>query len=348
MKLLLSVLLSVLLFSSCHKDDSDIEVPPPTNMGTNIRMIVGSTTFAASLYNNSAAEAILAMLPIVMNMGEMNHNEKYYDLSHALPSAAVRPGTIHNGDIMLYGARTFVLFYETFSTSYNYTRIGRVYNPSGLKAALGEGNVTVRLERMPETVKYTLTYNANGATSGVTPSAVTANEGTNISLDNGAGWHRSGYTFAGWNTNSSGTGTDYPAGGSYTINKNATLYAKWNVVTNSNSMKVSIGNSTFTATLAANATATAFKAMLPLTLKMSDFNSNEKVCSLPSSLTTAASNPGTIHTGDIMLYGSSSLVLFYETFPTSYSYTRIGQIDNVAGFKAALGSGSVTIKFELE
>lgn len=116
----------------------------------------------------------------------------------------------------------------------------------------------------------------------------------------------------------------------------------------SNAMKVSIGNSTFTATLTTSATATAFKAMLPLTLNMSDFNNNEKVCSLPGSLTTAASNPATIHTGNIMLYGSNSLVLFYETFSTSYSYTRIGQIDHVAGLKAALGTGSVTIKFELE
>lgn len=119
-----------------------------------------------------------------------------------------------------------------------------------------------------------------------------------------------------------------------------------NPPTDNNSMKISIGNSTFTATLVANATAMAFKAMLPITLNMSDFNNNEKVCSLPSGLTTAASNPGTIHTGDIMLYGSNSLVLFYERFSTSYRYTRIGQIDNVAGLKAALGSGNVTIKFE--
>ncbi len=118
--------------------------------------------------------------------------------------------------------------------------------------------------------------------------------------------------------------------------------------TNSNKMKMTIGDATFTATLADNATAKAFKAMLPLTLNMNEFNGNEKYCSLPNSLTTNASNPGTIHTGDIMLYGSSSIVLFYETFSTSYSYTRLGQVDNVSGLKAALGSGSITIKMELE
>lgn len=112
-------------------------------------------------------------------------------------------------------------------------------------------------------------------------------------------------------------------------------------------MIVTIGNRTFSATLESNSTATAFKTMLPLTLNMSDFNNNEKVCSLPKSLPTASTNVATIHSGDIMLYGASSIVIFYETFSTSYSYTRIGRIDNIAGFKEALGKGNITIKLEL-
>lgn len=116
----------------------------------------------------------------------------------------------------------------------------------------------------------------------------------------------------------------------------------------SNRMKITIGNAIFTATLATNSSVAAFKSMLPLTLTMSDFNSNEKVAGLPHSLITAATNPGTILTGDFMLYGSSSLVLFYETFSTSYSYTKIGRIDDTAGLKAALGKSNVTIKFEID
>lgn len=116
----------------------------------------------------------------------------------------------------------------------------------------------------------------------------------------------------------------------------------------SNTVKITIGNTVFAATLATNTTTTAFKTILPLTLSMSDFNGNEKVASLPSSLTTAATNPVTIHTGDIMLYGSNSLVMFYETFSTSYSYTKIGRIDNATGLKAAVGNGTVTIKFEID
>lgn len=111
-------------------------------------------------------------------------------------------------------------------------------------------------------------------------------------------------------------------------------------------MKLKIGNSTFTASLYDNATVTAFKSLLPMSVNMMDLNNNEKYVDLPRSLPTSAGNLGTIQAGDLMLYGSSTLVLFYKTFSTSYSYTKLGRIDDVAGFVAALGSGSVTVTFE--
>ena len=113
-------------------------------------------------------------------------------------------------------------------------------------------------------------------------------------------------------------------------------------------MKIKVGNSIFAVTLYDNATATAFKALLPLTVNMVELNSNEKYVDLPRSLPANASNPGTIQNGDLMLYGSSTLVLFYKTFSTSYSYTKLGRIDDVTGLVAALGSGKVTVWFEAE
>ena len=111
-------------------------------------------------------------------------------------------------------------------------------------------------------------------------------------------------------------------------------------------MKITIGSTVFTATLNNNATATAFKAMLPLTISMSELNGNEKFYYFSTTLPTNASSGGNIQVGDLMLYGNNCLVVFYEGFNTSYSYTRLGRIDNTSGLVAALGAGSVTVKFE--
>jgi hypothetical protein len=111
-----------------------------------LKITVGSNTFTATMYNNATATSFKAQLPLTINMRELNGNEKYFDLTNNLRTDASNPGTIQTGDLMLYGPNTLVLFYKTFSTSYNYTRIARIENPSGLTAALGSGNITVRFE----------------------------------------------------------------------------------------------------------------------------------------------------------------------------------------------------------
>lgn len=118
--------------------------------------------------------------------------------------------------------------------------------------------------------------------------------------------------------------------------------------TNKVHMQLKIGGKTFRATLEDNATARAFLGQLPLSARMTELNGNEKYFRLPVNLPTAESNPGKIEAGDVMLYGRNTLVLFYEAFPTSYSYTRIGRIEDVAGLAAAAGSADVTVTWELE
>lgn len=111
-------------------------------------------------------------------------------------------------------------------------------------------------------------------------------------------------------------------------------------------MQIIIGDKQFSVTLESSDTVTALTEMLPLTLDMSELNGNEKYYYLDTALPSAPEKIGHISEGDIMLYGDSCLVVFYESFDTSYTYTRIGHIDDISGLKDALGAGSVSVRFE--
>ena len=115
-------------------------------MNRNITIRVDDRSFTVTLEDNATTRAFTALLPMTITMNELNGNEKYYYLSESLPTDSYRLGTFRNGDLMLYGSNCLVLFYETFSSSYSYTRLGQLENPSGLSSALGQGNVTVTFE----------------------------------------------------------------------------------------------------------------------------------------------------------------------------------------------------------
>jgi hypothetical protein len=116
----------------------------------------------------------------------------------------------------------------------------------------------------------------------------------------------------------------------------------------SQQMKITVGSRVFNATLEDNKTAAAFRSLLPLTLEMHDVNRNEKAFDLSRDLPTSDTNLHTIRAGDLMIWNSRTVVVFYQSFPTPYRYTRLGQIDNPAGLAEALGAGTVSITFTLK
>ena len=121
------------------------EVQEVQNM--QIKISVNGKKFEVVLENNETAREFYKMLPLEVTMNELNANEKYVRLNKNLPSKDSRAGIINAGDLMLWNSNTVVLFYETFSSSYSYTRLGKILNPVDLSETVGNGNIQVKFEK---------------------------------------------------------------------------------------------------------------------------------------------------------------------------------------------------------
>ncbi len=140
-------------------------------------------------------------------------------------------------------------------------------------------------------------------------------------------------------------------------NSNTDTSENDNIGTNNNSnlkedetemkMNVQIGGYNFTATLEQNQAVNELIEMMkesPVTIEMSDYSGFEKVGSLGKGLTTE-NHQTTTTEGDIVLYSGNQIVIFYGS--NSWSYTRIGKIDDLTDWKKALGSGDITAVFSI-
>lgn len=113
-------------------------------------------------------------------------------------------------------------------------------------------------------------------------------------------------------------------------------------------MNVQVGDVVFSATLEENEAVSALVEMMqesPVMIQMSDYSGFEKVGPLGASLPVNNSQT-TTRAGDIVLYNGNQIVIFYGS--NSWSYTRLGHIDDLTGWEDALGSGDVTVAFSLE
>ncbi|MBE5775902.1 MAG: hypothetical protein E7326_00165 [Clostridiales bacterium] len=103
-----------------------------------------------------------------------------------------------------------------------------------------------------------------------------------------------------------------------------------------------------TAVLADNDTARALALMEDAVFLMADLNGNEKFAYLPAPLAENAEPIEQIRAGDILLFGSKCLVIFYQDAVSAYNYTRIGHIAQVEQLASLLGSGDVNVRFLFE
>ena len=118
---------------------------------------------------------------------------------------------------------------------------------------------------------------------------------------------------------------------------------KYQVINNEvSTMKAIINNKEYVIKLESNETVNSLINLLPIEITMNELNGNEKYIYLDNTLPTNSYNPNRINAGDVMLYGNNCLVIFYKSFDTSYSYTKIGHIDNLED----LGTGNIIVKLE--
>ena len=127
-----------------------------------------------------------------------------------------------------------------------------------------------------------------------------------------------------------------------TNNPNIELESKESEDIMKKNAKIIIDNKEYEIKLENNKTAQEFIKLLPQEFKMTELNGNEKYIYLDTTLPTDSYKPNHIETGDVMLFGDNCLVVFYKSFDTSYSYTKIGHIDNFP----YLSNDNINIKFE--
>lgn len=112
-------------------------------------------------------------------------------------------------------------------------------------------------------------------------------------------------------------------------------------------INISINGQHFLTKLYDNQTTQELMELFPITITMNDLNQNEKYHHLNQSLPVDSESVGQIRSGDIMLFNSNSLVIFYKDFKTSYSYTRLGYIEDRKRLKEVIENGSVEVRLEV-
>lgn len=167
--------MSALFMSSCS-DDSN-EAVAQTTMSQKMYITIDGVSQSVTLYNNTAAQALVARLQngnVTVTLNSSGGFEIWGALGFSLP-ASNEQITAQPGDVILYNGSNICLFYG--SNSWSYTRLGHIdgLSESALRSFLkaGESNISVTLSlepvsagisqvRMDATPKDDIYYNLNG------------------------------------------------------------------------------------------------------------------------------------------------------------------------------------------
>lgn len=319
--------------------------------GTAVKIKVGNKSFNGIFYNNDTADALLKSMPMKLEMSELNGNEKYRYLGKDLPTNEKRVKRVKAGDIMLYGSDCLVVFYKSFNTSYEYTKVGRITNPKGLKKAAGKKSVIVRFSKKKVIRLSEKSLNMNtGDSKTIKLKGASAKK---------VKWSTSNKKIA---TVSKGKIKAKKPGTVTITAKYKNKKYKCKVVVREKEkddinpegtdqpaieriLTMKIGDKNVAVDWEENESVAALRDLVsekPLTIQMSMYGGFEQVGAVGESLprndvqiTTSA--------GDIVLYSGNQIVVFYGS--NSWAYTRLGHITDQSAEEMAqlLGNGDVCI-----
>lgn len=146
-----------------------------------------------------------------------------YSVKYNANGGSGAPGT----QTKTYGTNLTLSSTKPTRTGYTFKGWGTSASDTSVDYAAGatySKNAAITLYAIWQANTYTISFNANGGSGA--PSSVTKTYGVNLKLPTTKPT-RTNYEFLGWSASSSATTATYAAGGTYTGNANATLYAVW-------------------------------------------------------------------------------------------------------------------------
>ncbi len=316
----------------CHLDNIVLELMYPTSGAYPTDALVDK------YYSLKNDETLYAQWEIntytltVNYYGGTSRQTNTTNLSVTASSCSPTSATITTGNSAkfthTYSTASYTLTMARANTSYNYyIAIGAIPSTSSSLNSkaytwtpTADTSISVYIYQ-----RYQISYSSNNG-SGTAPSTQYKIHGTSITLGTNS-LTRTSYTANGWNTNSSGTGTQYASGATYSDNSTSrTLYANWTPKTCTLNVKImtSTNGSTYTNSATGGSVSIGYKFSSNNTIYSTSSFLNSSSLSVSALISQLVTFTPTANTGYVFAGISTSTSAPYNTTNLSFTPTTQG------------------------
>ena len=111
-----------------------------------LNIIINGMKFRTTLEENDTAQYFIKLLPLKIEMNQLNEKELYYYLKKVLPTNNINRDRVDIGTLYLLKDNCLVLAYDTYSINEEYTPIAQIDNPEDLKSIISNNESEVIIE----------------------------------------------------------------------------------------------------------------------------------------------------------------------------------------------------------